>query len=274
MRRGAADQLIEDAQFATAFDKAAQEYECGRPGYSRAAIDTLARELILGRRSVVVDLAAGTGKLTRDLVDRFDRVVAIEPLTEMREQLTRGVPAAEAKAGRAEQLPLSDASADAVMAAQAFHWFDGRRALDEITRVLKPGGGLGLMWNTTPWERREGPWFQFLDDLLEDSRADLSVMRRHGSGHWRQAFDGEQRFEPLSEAKFDNTRRMSRDEFLANLASRSYVAALSPDDRRSLCGDVAELLKRADAPLEAGVVVVPMRTDVYWTRLRSGSQRR
>lgn len=265
-----ANDLMDDAQFATAFDKAAQEYECGRPSYARTAIDALTRALAIGRRSVVADLGAGTGKLTRDLVERFDRVIAIEPLSEMRDQLTRRVPVAEATTGTAEQMPLSAGSVDAVVVAQAFHWFDGPRALDEIARVLKPGGGLGLLWNTTPWERREGPWFQLLDDLLEASRADLSVMRRHGSGHWRSAFEGEQRFQPLSEATFDNTRRMSRDEFLANLASRSYVAALKLDDRQRLLRDIAGLLMRPDAPLDAGRVVVPMTTDVYWTRLRLG----
>lgn len=261
---------MEDAQFATAFDDAAQEYERGRPSYSRAAIDALTRELGLGRQSVVVDLGAGTGKLTRDLVELFDRVIAIEPLREMRGRLTRRVPVADAREGSAEHMPLSDASADAIVVAQAFHWFDGPRALDEIARALKPGGGLGLMWNTTPWERREGPWFQLLDDLLDDSRADLSVMRRHSSGHWRKALHSDHRFQALAEATFDNTRRMSRDEFLANLASRSYVAALSRDDRRQLLRDIAELLKRSDAPLEAGRIVVPMRTVAYWTRLRSG----
>ncbi|MGH2946193.1 MAG: methyltransferase domain-containing protein [Solirubrobacteraceae bacterium] len=165
-------------------------------------------------------------------------------------------------------MPLTDASAAGVMVGQAFHWFDGRRALDEIARVLEPGGGLGLLWNTTPWERREGVWFGLLDDLLEHSRADLSVMRRHRTGRWREAFDGEQRFGPLSGATFANTQRMSRDEFIANLASRSYVARLDPNAKRELIGEIADLLERADAPVAAGRVVVPMHSDVHWTQLR------
>lgn len=261
---------MSDDQFAGAFANAAQEYERGRPGYPPEAIDALIRELRLEPRSVVVDLAAGTGKLTRDLTGRFDRVIAIEPLAEMREQLARTAPAAEVLDGTAERMPLPDASADGVFVGQAFHWFDGRRALDEIARVLKPGCGLGLLWNTTPWERREGVWFCLVDDLLERSRADLSVMRRHGTGRWREAFDREQRFRPFSEAIFDNTRRMSPDEFLANLASRSYVARLDRTAKQELLGDIADLLNRADAPIADGRVVVPMRTDVYWTQLRGG----
>jgi ubiquinone/menaquinone biosynthesis C-methylase UbiE len=99
---------------------------------------------------VVVDLAAGTGKLTADLTRRFDPVIAIEPLAEMREHLARTAEAAEALDGTAVCMPVPDASADGVFVAQAFHWFNGLRALDEITRVLRSGGGLGLLWNTTP----------------------------------------------------------------------------------------------------------------------------
>jgi ubiquinone/menaquinone biosynthesis C-methylase UbiE len=255
-----------DHQFATAFDNAAQEYERGRPGYPSEATDLLIRELGLERRSVVVDLAAGTGKLTRDLTRRFDEVIAIEPLAEMKHQLAAAVPAARALRGSAEHMPLADASADAIFVAQAFHWFDGRRALDEMARVLKPGGGLALLWNTTPWERRESAWFRLLDDLLEQSRADLSALRRHASGRWREAFDGERRFAQLSKTTFDNAQRMSEDEFLANLVSRSYVARLDTAARRELLGEISALLGRREAPVEAGRVVVPMRTDVYWTR--------
>ena len=256
---------MSDEQFAAAFDDAAQEYERGRPGYPPEAIDSLIRELQLERRSLVVDLAAGTGKLTRDLTRRFDEVIAIEPLAAMREQLARAAPTARALEGSAERMPLPDASADAVFVAQAFHWFDGRRALDEIARVLRRGGGLALLWNTTPWERREGPWFSRLDDLLEGSRADLSAMRRHASGKWRDAFDGDRRFQPLRTATFDNPQRVTPDEFLANLASRSYVARLEPVARRELLGELSGLLGQPGAPVEAGQVVVPMQTDVFWT---------
>lgn len=256
---------MSDEQFATAFDDAAQEYERGRPGYPSAAIDSLTRELDLSQQSVVIDLAAGTGKLTRELTRRFDEVIAIEPLAAMRDQLARAAPTARALEGTAEHMPVPDASADAVLVAQAFHWFDGRRALDEIARVLRPGGGLALLWNTTPWERREGSWFSQLDDLVERSRADLSVMRRHRSGKWREAFDRARRFEPLRTATFDNPQRSSPDEFLANLASRSYIARLDPAARQRLLGKASDLLTQPGAPIEAGRVVVPMKTDVYWT---------
>lgn len=258
---------MNDSRFASAFGDAASEYERGRPGYPQAAIDAAAQELGLGADSVVIDLAAGTGKLTRDLVDRFERVIAVEPLAAMREKLGLAAPRAEVLDGTAERIPVDAASADAVLAATAFHWFDGRRALDEIARVLRPGGGLGLLWNTTPWERRETPWFALLDDLLERSRANLSTLRRNASGRWRDAFEGEARFAPLAEAIFDNTQRMPVDEFLAGFASRSYVAALDPHDREALLADVAALISEPGAPVEGDRLVVPIWTACYWTRL-------
>jgi SAM-dependent methyltransferase len=257
---------VNDDRFATAFGRAAVAYERGRPGYPAAAIDALVRHLGLDRRSVAVDLGAGTGKLTRDLTRRFERVIAVEPLAELRQLLVVKAAAAEALDGSAEELPLPDACADAIFVAQAFHWFDGARALAEMGRVLRPGGGLALLWNTTPWERREGAWYAWLDDLLERSRADLSAVRRHATGRWRDAFEHQQPFEALAGATFDNTQRMTEEDFLANLASRSYVAQLNPDARRELIGEITDLLRRPGAPIEAGHVLVPMRTDTYWTR--------
>jgi ubiquinone/menaquinone biosynthesis C-methylase UbiE len=258
---------LNDARFAESFGEAADEYERGRPGYPAAAIDALVGAFDLGPESVVVDMAAGTGKLTRDLVGRFGRVIGIETLAEMRDQLAHSAPGAEAIEGTAEAIPLADATVDAVVVAQAFHWFDGRRALSEIARVLRPRGGLGLLWNTTPWERRETPWFALLDDLLERRRVDLATLRRHASGRWRKAFDGERRFEPLSEAIFENTQRMTSAEFLDGFASRSYIAVLDPGDRARLLADAAALLRRPDAPVEDDRVIVPMQTACYWTRL-------
>ena len=258
---------MNDARFASAFATAADEYERGRPGYPAAAVEALARELDLEPGSPVIDLAAGTGKLTRRLTERFGRVVAIEPLAEMRERLAQSVADAEVAEGSAERMPVADRSVDAVFVAQAFHWFDGRAALAEIARVLRPRGGLALLWNTTPWERRETPWFTQLDDLLERSRADLSTLRRNASGLWRAVFDDQDAFAPLQEAGFDNTTAMSRREFLDGFASRSYVAVLEPSDRATLLADVERLLDRDDAPVEDDRVIVPMRTACHWTRL-------
>ena len=129
------------------FSTVSDQYERGRPGYPPAAVEWIAAGAGLGPGSVVVDLAAGTGKLTRVLTGTGARVIAVEPIAEMRAQLTTMLPGVEALEGTAEVMGLPDGSADAVTVAQAFHWFATDEALAEIARVLRPGGWLALVWN-------------------------------------------------------------------------------------------------------------------------------
>ncbi len=192
-------------------------------------------------------------------------MVAVEPLDEMRKGLERTVPGATALSGTAEAMPVADGAAAAVFVAQAFHWFAHATALAEIARVLEPRGGLALLFNTSPWERREGVWFSALDDLLS-SRADLATAHRHMTGWWLTAFDGDPRFPPPASAAFEHEQRLPPDGFIASLASRSYVSTLAEPDREALLGEARAMLDRDDAPLEAGEVVIPLRTAVYWTR--------
>ena len=137
---------------ATGFARSVEAYERARPEYPPAAIAWLARELDLRPGRIVVDLAAGSGKLTRPLAALGCEVVAVEPVAEMRAAIG---PTARALEGTAEAIPLPDDSADAVTVGQAFHWFDGPKALAEIERVLRPGGALALVWNRRPVESSE-----------------------------------------------------------------------------------------------------------------------
>ncbi len=258
---------MDSETLARSFGDVANSYEQGRPRYPSAALDHLARELELNGYSTVVDLAAGTGKLTRDLVPRFARVIAVEPLEEMRKGLERTVPGATALSGTAEAMPLADESAAATFVAQAFHWFAHAAALAEIARVLEPRGGLALLFNTSPWERREGTWFTALHEVLEE-RADLATARRHMTGWWLDVFDDDPRFPPPENAVFEHEQRLPPDGFVASLASRSYISTLAEPAREALLGEARAMLDRDDAPLEAGEVVIPLRTEVYWTRRR------
>src|SRR5690349_6622753 len=129
------------------FATAADAYERGRPGYPEEAIAWMAERLDLREGRNLLDLAAGTGKLTRTLVPFGAHVVAVEPIDEMREQLFRALPDVDAFDGTAESIPLPDGSVDAVTCGQAFHWFRAEQALKEIHRVLRPAGGLALVWN-------------------------------------------------------------------------------------------------------------------------------
>jgi ubiquinone/menaquinone biosynthesis C-methylase UbiE len=145
---------------AAKFADVAGEYERGRPDYPPAAVGALAAELGLARGARVLDLAAGTGKLTRALAAHGLEVVAVEPQEPMRAMLA-GSGAAEVLEGVAERIPLPDASVDAITVADGFHWFDRERALPEMRRVLRPGGGLAVVstapdWGETSWGDEAG----------------------------------------------------------------------------------------------------------------------
>jgi SAM-dependent methyltransferase len=237
-----------------------EDYERGRPGYPSEVVD-IAR---LPAASTVLDLGAGTGKLTRLLVTTFGRVVAVEPAETMRRRLATLCPEAEVLAGSAEEIPLADASVDAVFAAEAFHWFDGERALAEIIRVLRPRGALVLMWNL-PGGPTE-PSIAGVDQLireraprnLEYDPGDLNSSR-YASGEWRAAFAGSP-FGELQEARLPNPQTLDRDGMVAFLASMGWIADLPDADRLPLLDTIRALLN-------ADEYRRPWETHVYWTRL-------
>jgi len=132
---------------ARGFGAGARAYESARPGYPDEALGILRDEVGVGPGEEVVDLAAGTGKLTRRLVELGAAIRAVEPVGAMSLELERAVPGIEVLDGTAEAIPLPDSSCDVVTVAQAFHWFDAPAALEEISRVLRPGGRLALLWN-------------------------------------------------------------------------------------------------------------------------------
>jgi ubiquinone/menaquinone biosynthesis C-methylase UbiE len=212
----------------------------------------------IGSGSRVLDLAAGTGKLTRQLVATGADLVAVEPAEGMRRKLVESLPHVDALAGTAEAIPLGDASVDAVLCAQAFHWFDGERALAEIHRVLRPGGGLGLIWNVrdeaVEWERK-------LSELL--GRYDAERPRFLQTPAWRNAFAQTPLFTPLEERDFRHTQEGDVETMVARVASISFIAALPEAERASFLADVKALLEPQESPL-----VMHYRTEVYWCRRR------
>ncbi len=165
------------ASYRYSFETVAEQYERNRPPYADEAVAWVAERLGIVPGSRVLDLAAGTGKLTRQLLALGAEVVAVEPGDEMRAVLERVLPDVEALAGVAEAIPLPDASVDAVAVGQAFHWFDHDAALAEIRRVLRPGGGLGLLWNR--WDEAD-PLLAAVDELLRVARPPIAERRDLG----------------------------------------------------------------------------------------------
>jgi SAM-dependent methyltransferase len=221
------------AAAARGFARSAGAYERARPEYPPAAIDWLRERLGLGPGRRVVDLAAGTGKLTRPLAGTGAEVVAVEPVAEMRARIGPG--AAEVLDGTAEAMPLADASADAVTVGQAFHWFDGPAALAEIHRVLRPGGALALVWNRRPLD---DPVHAAIEALMAPHRGDAPV---HRSGAWRAALEETVLFGALEERAFPHAQDMDADALADRVGSTSVIAALPDGPRAEVLAEVRAL---------------------------------
>jgi SAM-dependent methyltransferase len=246
------------------FDRVADAYERGRPGYPVVAVRHLGRVLRLGPGRTVVDLGSGTGKFTRALAPLGAALVAVEPTSGMREVFERVVPDVPVLDGTAEKIPLPDGFADAIVCAQAFHWFRPRTALKESARVLRPGGGIGLVWNTrddtVSWSRR-------ITEIV--NRYHRKERPRSRGDPWKKAFGGARGpFGPLHFREFPNFHRASVDTFLDRFLSVSVVAVQSPPERRRVTAEIRKVLKTDPLTRGRHVLTLPMRTEVYWAFAR------
>jgi SAM-dependent methyltransferase len=231
---------------ARAFDRAVDAYDRVRPEYPEEAVEWLVRTLDLGEGRTVLDLAAGTGKLTKALVSASRaRVIAVEPAPGMLARLRRLLPGTEAHEGTAEAIPLPYGSADAVTVAQAFHWFANDAALAEIHRVLRPGGRLALIWN-----RRDlaAPAQAALNDLLSPhERADVP---RHRSHDWRAVIGATDLFAPLGEHELPWVQQVDRAGFVDRFASTSFIAALDPVEHERALGAATQAASGFEEPID------------------------
>jgi SAM-dependent methyltransferase len=239
------------------FQKEAARYERGRPDYPVAAIECLKDRLRLGAASRVLDLGAGTGKLSRLIAPGVGSLVAVEPVPAMRETLLKVLPEVEVLDGTAERIPLDTASVDAVVVAQAFHWFDGNRALPEIARVLKPQGALGLMWNMRD---ESSGWMEALTGLLDEYE---SGAPRYRTFLWKGPFDSTSLFTRLELSSFSHEQRVDRNGLIDRVSSISYIAALGERERAELVQKLEYLLNNHPDTWGKETFVIPYRTDVY-----------
>jgi len=224
------------------FGAAAAAYERGRPSYPPEAIDWL---LPSGARNVL-DLGAGTGKLTTRLVERGLHVVAVDPIPEMLEVLRTSLPETPALLGTAEEIPLDDNSVDAVLVAQAWHWFDPKRAIAEVARVLRPGGRLGLVWNTRDerlgWVRELGRIIGRDGDPLEKKTTlppPFTELQRH---------------------QVEWTNYLTPQALIDLVASRSYCITSPAEVRTRTLDRVRELLATHPALANNNGVALPYIT--------------
>ena len=221
------------------FARGAEVYDRARPEYPDRTVDWALERLGLRSGSVVVDLAAGTGKLTRALVARGLNAVAVDPSSEMLAQLRTALSHLDVREGTAEAIPLEDATADAVTVGQAFHWFEPQPALREIHRVLRPNGGLAFFTN---FRKVDDPVQAAWEEIVRDAKT--SVRDRESVDQpaeiARSGLFGE-----IEELEEDWTQYLGVDEFVDLVASRSYVVRLADPERERILSEiraVAELL--------------------------------
>ncbi len=237
------------------FGGVAAEYERSRPGYPVEAVEFMAAELGISPGCVVVDLGAGTGKFTRMLVATGATVIAVEPIAEMRAELSGALPGVVVHDAVVSDLPLADSAADVVTAAQAFHWFSADDDLAEIARVLRPGGGLGLLWNRQDpdvgvWER--------IEPIIGPHRPDLRSA-------WRAALEAAPWSGPLQERHFVHRHATTPEHLAERVASLSWIAGLAGAVR----SDVVRRVAAAASELAVdGTLDVVERTEVVLTRRR------
>jgi SAM-dependent methyltransferase len=250
-----------DPRAATGFGPAAQAYDRGRPEYPDAAIARVLGALEVGADGTVLDLAAGTGKLTRTLAALVGRVVAVEPSEGMLGVLRERLPGVDARIGDAGAIPLEDASVDAVFVAQAFHWFGTPAVCAEIARVLRPGGGLAVLWNNERWSDAGYEWLPAFRELTEPVREAAGAFPAEA---WERAIRDSGLFGSLDRVDADHVHRATGEDVVDLAASWSWIANL-PDARRAeLLATIRDLIG-ADTGL-----ALPYRTEIHWTR-RLGS---
>jgi len=242
---------VELHPLAAHFGGVADAYERGRPGYSRAAAGAIMGELGLRAGDPVLDLAAGTGKLTTRLLELGLDVVAVEPQEAMRSALATAIGPARALEGVAEAIPLGNASVAAVTVGDGFHWFDAERALAEIARVLRSGGGLAIVVSVPDWTGAS--WAHELGTLIAENRPEHPF---YDGPPWTEALRDAGGWGEPREVRVTSSRATDPGAVVDHVASMSWVAALPEHDRERLLGRARELIEAGETPAELPIHAV------------------
>ncbi len=242
---------VELHPLAAKFASVADAYERGRPEYAPAVVGAVAAELGLAPGAPVLDLAAGTGKLTRALVAGGFDVTAVEPQEGMRERLAATVGAERVRDGIAEAIPLDDATVDAVTVADGFHWFDQAAALAEVARVLKPGGGLAILTSIPDWGAAS--WAHELGARIGELRPEHPYF---DGPPWQEAVRAAGAWSEPREIRITASQPTDPERIVAYVASMSWVAAMPDDGRARWLGEAAAIVDAGDTPSELPVQVI------------------
>jgi SAM-dependent methyltransferase len=232
----------------------ADTYVRGRPEYPPEVDGWLRIVLRLRPNQKVLDLGAGTGKFSRKLLATGARVIALDPVPAMLEQLIRQYPDIETRIGSAESLPFEDESFDSIVCAQSFHWFATPESLVEIRRVLKPGGHLGLIWNV----RDESvEWVAALTRIIEPFEGDTP---RYRTQNWRLMFPADG-FSQLQEQQFPNEHIGTSEQVIVErILSVSFIAALRPVEQDRVASQIRNLIAQTPELSGKSTVSFPYKT--------------
>lgn len=241
------------------YQRAAADYERVRPSYPTRALSVLADALDLGPGKRVADIGAGTGKFTRLLALTGARVVAVEPVAAMRARLAELLPQVAVAEGLAEATGLPDGWVDAVVAAQAWHWFDPAATLAETERITRPGGRLGLVWNTLD---ETVPWVAAYSRIYRQWRTDS--VPGHRDGTWRRFFDTLPGWTPLAEQHVANPYVTDREGVLGQALTSSVISTLDVVSRAQVRRELEAVLDRYEES-RGDRIEIPYVTDLYWT---------
>lgn len=257
----------------SSFNKNHDLYDKVRPGFNNDAVEKLVDKLGLSEGSNVLELACGTGKFTKSIINRGYELIAVEPSLGMLETFKSNFPNIPAKEGSSYSLPVEDNSQDAVIAAQAFHWFADRDSLKEISRVLKPGGYLGLIWNyddfqdlpDNHWQRKVCEYcFSLRDSILQ-----------YDHYQWRTVFeeDDQDYFKvPIGEEKIHLNVEYPLDRNLLwySWKSRSYITAMTPEKQAEVRREIIRLFDEgvSSQELESHRLKYSQGVHIVWAQVK------
>jgi len=225
---------------ADGFGSAASTYQKARPNYHPELIAGFLERYGAGD---VLEIGSGTGIFTQPIVKGGAKVVAVEPVAAMRDRLTEAVPGVDVCDGTAEALPVGSNSFDTVAVAQSFHWFDYPAALDEIDRVLRPGGHLVTVWNV---KAGDAPWFARYMGIVDRHAGDTP---RHADMRWRAAIDADHRFQLVEDWAIDHPRPTDKAGIVSRALSTSFISALPDDDQNAVASELIAMLDDVQEPL-------------------------